>query len=410
VSCADEVRVWDWRRGEETRRFARSDVGHHGFDLAPDGTTLLLPSGQLWDVAMGKQTGSVPNFKGWFQFKAVFAPDGKRLTQPQGATAIVTEVRTGREICRFAGHEPVKEEPDFLQGQRRVECVAFSPDGRRAASGGAEGLAFVWDAATGKTLRRLQGHTNPIVAVAFSPDGRTVATASGDWMKKYDDQTVRLWEVTTGKERRRFAGHQAQVWSIVFSRDGSTLVSGSEDGTALVWDAVGVGKPQAATAAHAEALWRVLADADAVAAYEAVCTLAARKEVAFLADHLRPVAAADPALLGRLVADLDSEVFAKRQEAERELGKLEELAEPALRKAAADSASAEVRRRAETLLTKLETAVPAAGTVQALRAVEVLERIGTPEARQLLQTLAAGAPEALPTREAKGALERLRSR
>jgi RNA polymerase sigma factor (sigma-70 family) len=97
-------------------------------------------------------------------------------------------------------------------------------------------------------------------------------------------------------------------------------------------------------------------------------------------------------------------------EAERQLGKLEELAEPALRKAAADSASAEVRRRAETLLTKLETAVPAAGTVQALRAVEVLERIGTPEARQLLQTLAAGAPEALPTREAKGALERLRSR
>ncbi len=417
VSCSYDgtVRVWDWQRGKETRRFAQvqpssGNPRYGGFDLAPDGTTLVLPTGQFWDVATGEQTGTVPNYKGIPFAKIVFAPDGKRLASPNREAARVLDARSGREICRFTGHEPVTDgRLGILEPRVVVDCVAFSPDGRRAASGGAEGLAFIWDAATGKMLRRLQGHTNPVSAIAFSPDGRTVATASGEW-HKHDEQTVRLWEVTTGKERRRFVGHQAGITSIVFSRDGSTLVSCSGDGTALVWDTAGIWKPRAAKAANAEALWRDLAGEDVGAAYEAVCALAARKEAAFLVDHLRPVAAADPALLGRLIADLDSDAFAKRQQAERDLGKLEEMAEPALRKAAADSTSPEVRRRAEALLARLESAVPAAGTVQALRAAEVLERIGTPEARQLLQHLAAGAPEALLTREAKSALERLRSR
>jgi hypothetical protein len=117
----------------------------------------------------------------------------------------------------------------------------------------------------------------------------------------------------------------------------------------------------------------------------------------------------DLSLLGQSDGKEDG-VFGVRPAAILNLGRLEELAEPALRKAAADSASPEVRRRAEALLARLESAVPGAGTIQALRAVEVLERIGRPDARQLLQRLAAGAPEALLGREAKGALERLRSR
>jgi WD40 repeat protein len=123
-----------------------------------------------------------------------------------------------------------------------IFCVAFSPDGRRVASGGVGGLAFVWDAATGKALQRLQGHESPVNAIAFAPDGRSVATASGNPLD-YEEQTVRLWEVATGQERRRFAGHQARVTSLVFARDGLTLISGSEDGTALVWDVTGKRRP-----------------------------------------------------------------------------------------------------------------------------------------------------------------------
>ena len=75
-----------------------------------------------------------------------------------------------------------------------------------------------------------------------------------------------------------------------------------------------------------------------------------------------------------------------------------------------ESTSLEVRRRADTLLTKLDTSPPSSKTIQALRAVEVLERIATPEALDVLKTLAGGAPEARLTQEALASLQRLSRR
>src|SRR5437763_1530012 len=81
--------------------------------------------------------------------------------------------------------------------------------------------------------------------------------------------------------------------------------------------------------------------------------------------------------------------------------------EAALRQAITSRPSLEVRRRVEELLARLEGATPSAEGVRTLRAVEALEHIGTREARQVLETLAKGAPETRLTREVKAALERL---
>jgi len=83
------------------------------------------------------------------------------------------------------------------------------------------------------------------------------------------------------------------------------------------------------------------------------------------------------------------------------------LAEAALRKALAGDPSLEVRQRVERLLDNLTGQVPQAGRLRELRAVELLELVGSPEARQLLQALAEGAPEARLTREARSAIRRL---
>jgi hypothetical protein len=94
---------------------------------------------------------------------------------------------------------------------------------------------------------------------------------------------------------------------------------------------------------------------------------------------------------------------------ESELEQLSETAEPALRKALTDDPPPEARRRIERLLDKLRQSRlrPPAERVRLVRAVEVLELIGSPAARQVLATLAGGAPEAQLTLEAKTALERL---
>lgn len=132
------------------------------------------------------------------------------------------------------------------------------------------------------------------------------------------------------------------------------------------------------------------------------------RSVSFLRSRMRPLAL-DPRI-AKLVVELDDEQFAVRERAAVQLEAQHDLAEPALRKAVARKPSLEARRRMTQLLDKLEGPVGLPGHLQFLRALEVLENVATPEARDLLQTLADGAPEARLTQEAKASLDRLTKR
>ncbi|HWT00866.1 MAG TPA: WD40 repeat domain-containing protein [Pyrinomonadaceae bacterium] len=74
-----------------------------------------------------------------------------------------------------------------------VYALAYSPDGKLLASGGAEGEVQLWDALTGELKRTMPGHPNWVYRAAFSPDGRTLATST--------PSDVRLWDVGTGELR-----------------------------------------------------------------------------------------------------------------------------------------------------------------------------------------------------------------
>jgi hypothetical protein len=137
---------------------------------------------------------------------------------------------------------------------------------------------------------------------------------------------------------------------------------------------------------------------------------APREAVPFFKDHLRPVPAVDEGQLARWIADLDRDEFARREAAATELAKLGGSAETALRRALAGEPSLEVRRRLERLLANLRQNSLAPDTLRVVRAVEVLEHLATPGARQLLTTLAEGAPDARETQEAQASLERLTRR
>jgi WD40 repeat protein len=116
-----------------------------------------------------------------------------------------------------------------------VNGVAFSPDGRRAAS--ADGRAVrLWDLATGKQLARTEEHDDRVIAVCFSPDGRRLASAS-------EDRTVRLWDARTLEAVRIFRGHRDYVRAVTFSHRGKRLVSASMDGTIREWE-TDTGKPR----------------------------------------------------------------------------------------------------------------------------------------------------------------------
>jgi hypothetical protein len=244
-----------------------------------------------------------------------------------------------------------------------------------------------------------------VSAVALSPDGRLVAGAE-------DGGVVRVWHAGTGRELARFAGHEGSVTALAFAA-GGRLMSLGADGTALVWDTAGL-KPAASDRwdrVTAKA-WDELADDDAGRAGSSIARLVESPDDALglLREHLKPASPADLKRIDGLIARLDDDEFTERERASRELEKFGGRAEPALRKAVARAASAEVVRRAGELLGKLKDAALSGDRLREVRALEVLEGLGTPAARKLLEELAGGAPDAALTREAKVSLERLTKR
>jgi hypothetical protein len=127
-----------------------------------------------------------------------------------------------------------------------------------------------------------------------------------------------------------------------------------------------------------------------------------------LKDRLRPAEAVPAGRLSKLLAELDSDQFTVREQAAKELRQLSERVEPALRRLLQDKPPLEVRNRVEAILAGARL-VPPAATLRSLRAIQVLECIGTSEARGVLRGLASGAA-ARETREARAALERLAAR
>jgi len=148
-----------------------------------------------------------------------FSPKGRRVASGSyDQTVRVWDAESGAELAILRGHEDM------------VTSVSFSPKGQRIVSGSCDQTVRVWDAESGTELAVLRGHEVEVRSVAFSPDGRRIASGS-------DDQTVRVWDAESGAELAILRGHEDMVTSVSFSPDGRRVASGSYDQTVRVWDA-----------------------------------------------------------------------------------------------------------------------------------------------------------------------------
>jgi hypothetical protein len=164
-------------------------------------------------------------------------------------------------------------------------------------------------------------------------------------------------------------------------------------------------------------MWADHASADGKRNSRALWALVDRKDeaVTFLHGHLdgQPRSAATRSeRIARLLRELDGDDFDVRENASAELARMGIDAADALEKALASAGSAEAKKRIAQLIEQLpadrDTLPP--GAIQLLRAVEVLEKIATPRARDLLRHLAGGPPDDRVARDARRALARLERR
>ncbi|MBY0524842.1 MAG: WD40 repeat domain-containing protein [Gemmataceae bacterium] len=443
------VSLWDVPSGKQRLRLTGLEVAPQTMAFALDGALLATGGSsetvvRLWKVATGEAVRELHGHNHGVR-QLWFAADGRSLLAvdsvgvvhrwdagadkeieqhwlKRGTTISISADARRALMVNFNQKTRVNEWRlvDVVSGKTLVDLPAdvggtLLPDGQQIAAfgPGAEKSLRLWSAGTGRLLRRINTTLNEPPAnerpsggsfLAITPDGRSIAGAQGT-------RTARLWEAATGLERLRLAGHATPIRSASLSPDGRMLVTSGGDATVLVWDLFSQqgAAPKQPLPADLETHWNSLMGTDGRRAFASVCLLARSpaQSVPYLKERLKPLAPADPQVVARLLADLDSKDFTARQKASDELEKLGDLAEDALRKAMDGKPALEISQRIEKLLDKLESQQLTADQMRALRAIEVLELIATPEARQVIESVAKGAPGARLTREARAALGRI---
>jgi WD40 repeat protein len=328
--------------------------------------------------------------------------DGSRLAVTRGPLfnplfLEVWDVAGRRILLRYK--PPVNSAPDDL---------ALSPNGERLAFGLATGRVILFDLRNGQSQewQAFPKQSPNNYRITFSPDSQTLAVTGMD-------RTVRLWDVATRTLNKTLESPAREMAAAVFTPDGRRLITTGNDAALLVWDLTGheaSGLPLPATDAEIRQRWQVLAGDDAAQAYQALWDLAdaPARALPFLRAEMRPVPLPDAKRLNRLIADLDADEFAVREQARMELESIGDVTEPALQRVK-DSESLEVRGHVRRLLERIAKGriSPSGEALRTLRAVEVLLRMKDPAARRLLGELAAGAEGASLTRAAQAALARL---
>lgn len=147
-----------------------------------------------------------------------FSPDGKKIASGLGNAAIrLWDTVTNTLIEDLLGHVEI------------VTSVAFSPNGTKLASGSRDKTVKLWNMATNTLIATLEGHAGAVRSLAFSPDGTRLASVSSD-------KTIKLWNMTTNTLISTLEGRSEAVTSVAFSPDGTKLAFGSMTGFIELWN------------------------------------------------------------------------------------------------------------------------------------------------------------------------------
>jgi hypothetical protein len=425
------------RRGNRVRLFG---TGHIvlGMAFSPDGKTLAVrefgQSMSTWDLTTGKRlrVGGFVNYK---SHQLAFTRDGLTVVAVAYGEFVHWTVAGGASGSMWnnppaGGYAAVAEDGaicgwgnpngqiQMQQSQPRVitslqvgpaRSMAFGPGAKTLAVGGADKNVYLWDLAKREKKATLSGLKAEPTLLSFAADGSTLAALAAD------SSHIRVWDVGRLRTRRLLTNPRGAVTSLALSPDGKYLATVAADGKALVWNVAT--RELELTTPPAElpkeellALWKDLASDDfnkSDAAWRRLATCG-DNAVAFLKEQIRPISEppVDAKRVEKLIAELDSPKYAVRDKAHKELVTCGELVITPLQKLIANPPSEEARTRAEKILKKVKEPVLTPERQRVLEAMELLEAVKTPLAKQVLEEIARDTLIAQFRQEALLALER----
>ena len=418
-----QIRTWDLATGRATTPVELPQSAHMNyaertiwFQLAPggkrvaavlekwddDGNSSDDQTLSIWDTGSGKVLLRRPADHGLYR-SSTWSADGSVLALAGSCHVEIVDATTAKELHRFS----------------TGRMGSFSTDGRLVAcwnEGKKNGDPFeihFTETVTGQPVAVVSELHGSTTTLAIAAAARALLTA--------DEQFLYLHDVATGKKRGRFAlpdmgrGHStgSPVVAIRVLPGDRHVLTSLADGTALIWDLSAFPTPALADKhglTEMRTWWEELADEDAARAFLAGWKLtesSAPEVLKFLRERVRPVGGIDKMLVQKLIGDLDSAKFATREVASWRLLKMGLAVLPEVRRRPS-GLSAEVVERLTRLEEHLTNPIPTGETLRILRAVAVLQRIGTIEARKLLEDLAGGFSDAPETRAAQWTMRQLK--
>ena len=239
VSAGDDrtIRIWNLTTGE----LERTIKGHLGrirsLSLSPDGKQIVSAgisgveakvSGitdnyegviKQWDLETGTCTQTIRGMHADWVLSVAYSPDGRRVaTGCRDSSIKVWDAMTG----------------DLLQTNQyhvgRVNSVVFSPDNQLLASAGSDKAIYIYDLNSNQVVHKLSGHEDAIRTICFNSSGEFLVSGS------YDN-SIKLWDIVNGNIVSTLSGHSSWVRAVSFSSDDRFLVSGGDDQKIKLWEA-----------------------------------------------------------------------------------------------------------------------------------------------------------------------------
>jgi WD40 repeat protein len=401
-------RLCDAADGHDLATMPKGELGRP-LAFAPDSNTLFFVRHNLEEVAAWSPSmqavGSFARIRGerYIIYSLALSPDGQLLAVGGGSGAGYSKVDlldpNGNVACTLSGPEGGYAD------------LRFDPAGARLFGDGPKDEITCWDIS--RQAGGLSGrvaYAIPVDRVVYdldvSPDGCLLLTAGGD------GNQLCLWEAATGEPVFSWSPHRHGANAARFLPRGRRFCSGSNDTQILIWSLDEMfGPPVApATPEAREQCWKALAEGPASGALRARLALAEGGEetALFIRQHIKLPPAPDAAKIRQLIAQLDSDAFAAREEAGKELIKIGRDAVPFLLDANQSATSVEAKARMAALLKEMEKPAPLSGEMKrTLRAIAVLEAVGTDTAKRVLESIAIVPGDSPAGRAARAALLRL---
>ena len=373
----------------------------------------------IFETANGKQRPVLEIFEKHEIGAVAFSKDGKWLAVGSGRARSREASQDQVVIWDLANQKKLRELTNpILANDRsryeRFESLEFAPDRNLLAARHSEQGLSLWDTVQGTRMHSVPGERAE--PMTFSHDGKILLrlNAPRARLREAPSSKVELMETATGGIFQTIDTPHS-IAAFALSPDGFLLaVALADSRQVLIWDL----KPPSTkppTQADLEKAVDLLRLQNANQGRDAMATLMAGgdQSVPVLAPHLKPIEKSPERdkKIQKLIQDLGDENFFTREKASKELSALGPPVVPVLKTELGKKPSPEVDRRIRVLLKNLNSPLKkfSGEALRRIRAIEVLEKIGTAPAEDVLKLVAKGPASSQEVNDARSALQRLQN-